>query len=68
MNDERRLHRKGLDLVYRFFERADGVGIGGFVKTDMTVADLQEGQPAWFRSNRLTDDANGTRHAACDRP
>ena len=68
MNDEGWLHRQGLDLVDRFFERADGVGVGGLVETDMAVADLQERQPTRFGSRRLADNAHGTRHAACDRP
>ena len=68
MNDEGRLHRQGLDFVDRFFERSDGVGIGGLVETDMAVADLKERQPAGFRSCRLADNTHGTRHAACDRP
>ena len=45
MNDERWLHRQGLDFVDRFLERAEGVGIGRLVETDMAVADLQERQP-----------------------
>ena len=47
MNDEGWLHRQGLDLVDRLFERADGVGIGGLVETDMAVADLQEASAHW---------------------
>src|SRR3954447_21688117 len=61
MNDERWLERQGLDLVDRFFERADGVGIGWLVESDMAVADLQEGQSARWRGRSLPDDAHGTR-------
>ena len=68
VNDERWLHRQGFDFVDRFFERADGVGIGGLVETDMAVADLQESQAVWFRSPRLADNAHGTRYPAGDRP
>ena len=48
VNDEGWLDRKRLDLVDRFLERADGVGVGRLVEPDMAVADLQEGQPTRF--------------------
>src|SRR5215831_19882719 len=64
MNDERWLHAKRPDLADRFLERAEGVGIGRLVEPDMTVADLQEGQPARFGSRRLADNAHRARDTA----
>ena len=40
MNDEGWLHAQSLDLVDRFLERAERVGIGRLVEPDMAVADL----------------------------
>ena len=53
MNDKGWLHGKSLDLVDRFLERAQGVGVGWLVEPHMAVADLQEGQPTRFGSRRL---------------
>jgi len=67
MNDEGWLHR-GLDLIDRFLERAEGVGVGRLIEPDMAVADLQEGQSTRFGSRRLADNPHRMRHAACDCP
>jgi hypothetical protein len=43
VNDEGRLDRKRIDLVHRFLERAERIGVRRLVESDMAVADLQEG-------------------------
>ena len=50
VDHEGRLFRHRLDEVDGFFERAKRVGVGRLVKTDVAVADLQEGQAAGGRS------------------
>jgi hypothetical protein len=40
VNHERRLCWKRFDLANCLLERADGIGIGGFIEADMAVADL----------------------------
>ena len=68
MDHERRLLRQGIDLGDRLFQRAERVGIGGFVEADMAVADLQEGKATALRGLGLAHDPERVRHAAGNGP
>ena len=66
MKHERRLVGKRFDLGDRLLQRAQRVRIGGLVEANVTVGNLQEGEPA-LRSLRRSHQA-GFRNAARDRP
>src|SRR3984957_1383381 len=66
MDHERRLGRHGDDLADRFPQRAERIGIGRLVETDMAVGNLQETEPRLGRLRR--SDQRRFRHAAGERP
>jgi hypothetical protein len=68
MDHEGRLLRQGVNFLNRLFQRAERVGVGGLVKTDMAVADLQEGKTTAVRGLRFAHNSERVRHAAGNGP
>ena len=64
MDQKSRLLRLRIDLGDGLFQRAERIRIGRLVEADMTVADLQEGQPLGFGRGGFTHDTERVRHAA----
>src|SRR5262249_61938286 len=62
VNHERRLLGQCFYPADRFFQRALGIRVGRLVKTDMAVADLQEGKALALLRQCLIDDAERLRH------
>src|SRR6516162_3250521 len=70
VNDKGRGCRHRVDLGDRLLEGAERVWIGGFVKADMAVADLQKGEAARLRfcGRGRAEQAERTWHPAAYRP
>src|SRR6185369_9566145 len=68
MDHECRLGRQRIDAPDGLLEGAERVGVGRLVESDVTVADLQERQPARLLRHGGVDDAKRAGHAAGDGP
>jgi hypothetical protein len=67
------LGRHSLDLGDRVTQRAERIWVSGLVETDVTVADLEEGESRSFSGKGVAEEAvaekaQGFRHAARQSP
>jgi len=68
MNNEGRLDLHGLHDADRLAQRAQCVGIGRLIESDMAVAHLQKREARRLGRQSLADQSDRVRHAAADGP